>query len=125
MVELCSPCVLKGCQVSHICKVDLSSLQDRLVLQTRHESHKQGFKGGRFSASATCEATALGSRWPHLKSQDFVDLLISQRLGDAAGRVIPVPDVSFARPVVRDVLVPQLERHLPTSGEPLYAKVGI
>ena len=63
----------------------------------------------------TLEADAESSKWPDLKGQDLVDLLIGERLRDAAGRVLPVPDVALAGPVIGYVFVPKLEGHLPNK----------
>ncbi len=50
----------------------------------------------------------------NLESQYFIDLFVGQRLGYAARRVLSIPYVALAGPVIRNILIPELERHLPT-----------
>lgn len=61
----------------------------------------------------------------HLQGQNFIDLLVSKSLWNTTGSVIAVPDVLGTRPVVWDVLISQLERHLHTSGYPVVQTIII
>lgn len=60
------------------------------------------------------DAALAGVQVANLKGQNLINLLVGQRLGYAARRVLSIPYVALARPVIRDILVPELERHLPT-----------
>lgn len=58
------------------------------------------------------EAELGGELETYLEGEYLVNLLICECLGHAAGVVLLIPDVLRARPVVRDVLVPQPEGYL-------------
>ena len=51
----------------------------------------------------------------NLKGQALIDLFVGQCLRNAAGSMLSIPDVALAGPIIGDVFVPELERHLPTS----------
>ena len=75
--------------------------------------------GVRRGPAALCSRHAdtalIGVQVANLKGQDFINLLVGQRLGHAARRVLSIPDVALAGPLIWDVFIPELERHLPTS----------
>ncbi len=70
--------------------------------------------GGQALSSGHAFTALIGVQVAHLKGQNLIDLFVGQRLGYAARRVLSIPDVALAGPIIRDVLVPELERHLPT-----------
>jgi len=51
----------------------------------------------------------------NLKGQNLIDLFVGQCLRNAAGSMLSIPDVALAGPIIGNVFVPELERHLPIS----------